>query len=158
MNLKDKEFLQKAIDLAVENMKSGNGGPFGAVIVKNGEVLATGANSVTTSNDPTMHAEISAIRNACAKLNTFQLDGCTIYSSCEPCPMCLGAIYWARPERLVFAASKDDAAEVGFDDSFIYKEIVLDYDKRRIITEQQLQTEGKVPFELWKDFDNKVDY
>jgi guanine deaminase len=158
MNLKDKEYLQMAIDLAVDNVKSGNGGPFGAVIVKNGEVLATGVNSVTTSNDPTMHAEIAAIRNACSTLSSFQLDGCTIYSSCEPCPMCLGAIYWARPERLVFAASKDDAAEVGFDDSFIYKEIVLDYNQRSIATEQQLATEGKQPFELWKNFESRIDY
>lgn len=147
-----------AIDLAVENVKSGKGGPFGAVITKDGELLATGTNSVTTSNDPTMHAEVAAIRNACTKLSTFQLDGCTIYSSCEPCPMCLGAIYWARPERLVFAASKDDAAEVGFDDSFIYKEIVLDYNQRSITTEQQLEEEGKQPFNEWKSFENRVDY
>lgn len=158
MTIKDKEFLQMAIDLAVENVNSGKGGPFGAVITKNGELLATGTNSVTTSNDPTMHAEVAAIRNACGKLNSFQLDGCTIYSSCEPCPMCLGAIYWARPERLVFAASKDDAAEVGFDDSFIYKEIVLDYNQRSIATEQQMNEEGKQPFIVWKNFENKVDY
>ncbi|MEI6347107.1 MAG: nucleoside deaminase [Bacteroidota bacterium] len=158
MKLEDKDFLKLAINLAIENVKSANGGPFGAVIVKDGVVLATGTNSVTTTNDPTMHAEIAAIRNACKKLNTFQLDSCTIYSSCEPCPMCLGAIYWARPERLVFAASKVDAAEVGFDDSFIYEEIVLDYDKRKIITEQQLPIEGKEPFEVWKSFDQRVDY
>lgn len=158
MNTKDKEFLQLAIDLAIENLKSGNGGPFGAVIVKDGALLATGVNSVTTSNDPTMHAEIAAIRNACTKLSNFQLDGCTIYSSCEPCPMCLGAIYWARPERLVFAASKDDAAEVGFDDSFIYKEIILDYDKRSITTEQMLNEEGKKPFAEWKKFESRIDY
>lgn len=158
MNTQDKEFLQMAIQLAVENLKSGNGGPFGAVIVKDGKLLATGTNTVTTSNDPTMHAEIAAIRNACTKLNTFQLDGCTIYSSCEPCPMCLGAIYWARPVRLVFAASKDDAAEVGFDDSFIYKEIVLDYDKRSIATEQMLNEEGKIPFTEWKKNENRVEY
>ncbi len=158
MKTKDKEFLQLAIDLAIKNLKSGNGGPFGAVIVKDGELLATGVNSVTTSNDPTMHAEVAAIRNACSKLNNFQLDGCTIYSSCEPCPMCLGAIYWARPERLVFAASKDDAAEVGFDDSFIYKEIVLDYSLRSITTQQMLNEEGKQPFDEWKKFENRVDY
>ena len=158
MNTQDKEFLQLAIKLAIENLKSGNGGPFGAVIVKDGKLLATGTNTVTTSNDPTMHAEIAAIRNACAKLNTFQLDGCTIYSSCEPCPMCLGAIYWARPVRLVFAASKDDAAEVGFDDSFIYKEIVLDYSQRSIITEQMLNEEGKIPFTEWKKNEKRVEY
>ena len=158
MKSEDKDFLKLAIDLAIENVKSGNGGPFGAVIVKDGKVLATGSNSVTTSNDPTMHAEIAAIRNACSKLNAFQLDGCTIYSSCEPCPMCLGAIYWARPERLVFAASKDDAAAVGFDDSFIYEEIVLDYNKRKITTEQMLKTEGKEPFDVWTTFEQRVEY
>lgn len=154
----DHEFLKLAIQLAVDNVKSGKGGPFGAVIVKDGAVLATGANSVTTSHDPTMHAEIAAIRNACEKLSTFQLEGCTIYSSCEPCPMCLGAIYWARPERLVFAASKHDAAEVGFDDSLIYQEIVLDYGSRKIPTEQMLQIEGKAPFEAWRRFDQRIDY
>jgi len=158
MNIEDKKFLRLSIQLAIENIKSGNGGPFGAVIVKNGEILATGTNLVTSSNDPTAHAEVTAIRNACSKLNSFQLDGCTIYSSCEPCPMCLGAIYWARPERLVFAASKIDAASVGFDDSFIYDEINLKYHERKINTSQDLQDEGKEPFMLWSNQDNKIDY
>ena len=108
ISTEDKKFLQIAIDLAVENAQSGQGGPFGAIVVKNGEIIATGSNIVTVVNDPTAHAEVTAIRNACEKLNDFQLENCTIYSSCEPCPMCLGAIYWARPTRLVYAATKDE--------------------------------------------------
>lgn len=155
---KDKEFLRLAIELAKQNVNSGNGGPFGAVITKNGELLATGVNCVTTINDPTAHAEVTAIRNACSKLNSFQLDGCTIYSSCEPCPMCLGAIYWARPERLIFAASKNDAASVGFDDSFIYEEIPKALNERKMITIQVLSNESYAPFEEWKKSNQRVDY
>lgn len=154
----DKFFLKMAIDLAVENVKSGNGGPFGAVIVKNNEVVATGVNNVTTNNDPTAHAEVTAIRNACNKLQDYQLDGCTIYSSCEPCPMCLGAIYWARPARLIFAASKDDAASVGFDDSFIYTEIPKIISERSLETHQALQEVAYQPFEAWKTIDQKKEY
>ena len=153
-----EEFMQKAIDLASENVKSGNGGPFGAIIVKNGEIIATGVNNVTTYNDPTAHAEVTAIRNACKKLNTFQLDDCEIYSSCEPCPMCLGAIYWARPKALYFAADKDDAAEVGFDDSFIYKEINLDYNSRSIATEIIKMKTKTQPFIDWKNSEFSVEY
>lgn len=153
----DKHFLKMAIDLAIENVKSG-GGPFGAVIVKNNEVVATGTNNVTIKNDPTAHAEISAIRNACDKLQDYQLEGCSIYSSCEPCPMCLGAIYWARPEKLVFAASKDDAASVGFDDSFIYTEIPKEIHERKLLTYQALQKEAYVPFEIWKNMEQKTEY
>lgn len=153
----DKHFLKMAIDLAVENVKSG-GGPFGAVIVKNNEVVATGVNNVTTNNDPTAHAEISAIRNACEKLQDYQLEGCSIYSSCEPCPMCLGAIYWARPKKLVFAASKDDAASVGFDDSFIYNEIPKAIHERKLDTYQALQKEAYAPFEIWKNMEQKTEY
>ena len=114
-----KKFMREAIRLSMENVQSGNGGPFGTVIVKNGKIIATGVNEVTKSNDPTAHAEMIAIRNACEKLNSFQLDGCDIYCSCEPCPMCLGAIYWARPKSIYFANSKKDAAEINFDDNFI---------------------------------------
>jgi len=157
MNNKER-FLQMAIELAKENVEKGNGGPFGAVIVKNGEVIATGSNSVTTLNDPTAHAEVTAIRNACKELNSFQLDDCEIYSSCEPCPMCLGAIYWARPKALYFAADKNDAAKAGFDDSFIYKEIKLDYSKRHIIT-QQINIKDKLkPFEVWDVSSLKMEY
>lgn len=155
---KDKEYLNLAIKIARENVRSGNGGPFGAVITKNGELLATGVNCVTSINDPTAHAEVTAIRNACSKLNSFQLDGCTIYSSCEPCPMCLGAIYWARPDKLIFAASKNDAASVGFDDSFIYEEIPKALHERKMTTIQVLLEEGYTPFDEWKKSNQRVDY
>ncbi len=158
MTQQQEKYMQLAIELAQENIKSGNGGPFGAVIVKDGEIIATGANSVTSKNDPTAHAEVTAIRNACKKLNSFQLDDCEIYSSCEPCPMCLGAIYWARPKALYFAADKHDAANAGFDDSFIYDEIKLDYSKRSILSKQiDIETKLK-PFEDWNASELKVDY
>ncbi len=158
MNKTKEEYMQMAIDLAQKNVEEGKGGPFGAVIVKNGEIIATGANSVTTLNDPTAHAEVTAIRNACKKLNSFQLDDCEIYSSCEPCPMCLGAIYWARPKALYFAADKDDASNAGFDDSFIYEELELDYSKRSILT-QQLKMNSKLkPFEIWDKSSLKLAY
>jgi len=130
----NEQFMTEAIRLAVENVTSGNGGPFGAVVVKDGKIIGKGVNVVTASNDPTAHAEVSAIRNACSALGSFQLEGCEIYSSCEPCPMCLGAIYWARPARLYFAGTKRDAANVGFDDSFIYEEINQPFEKRKIQT------------------------
>src|SRR5438045_1315378 len=123
MTEKDEYFMQRAIRLAQNGMDSNAGGPFGALVVKDGEIIAEGSNRVTSTNDPTAHAEIVAIRNACQKLNSFQLDGCRIYTSCEPCPMCLGAIYWARPEKVFFACTREDAANVGFDDQFIYDEI-----------------------------------
>ncbi len=154
----DKKFLQQAIDLAIENVESGRGGPFGALIVKDGNVIATGVNVVTSSNDPTAHAEISAIRNACDKLNSFQLEDCIIYSSCEPCPMCLGAIYWARPKRLVFAADKDMAAAAGFDDAFIYKELDLSLDERWLETENIILKESNKPFLAWENNTKKTEY
>ena len=149
--------MRKAIELAVENVKNG-GGPFGAVIVKNGEIVSTGVNRVTANNDPTAHAEVSAIRAACEKLGTFMLDGCEIYSSCEPCPMCLGAIYWAHIDRLYYGCNKYDAADAGFDDSFIYKELELDASKRRLKTEELLPDEAKVAFEAWKNNESKIEY
>src|ERR1700757_2669307 len=121
--MSDKKFMQEAIELSVNNVKSGRGGPFGAVVVKDGRIIAVSANSVTSTNDPTAHAEVNAIREACRALGTFQLDGCEIYTSCEPCPMCLGAIYWARPDRVYFAATAGDAAATGFDYSFLYEEL-----------------------------------
>lgn len=157
-NKDDIYFLQMAVDLAAENVRSGKGGPFGAVIVKDGEVLATGVNLVTTNNDPTAHAEVTAIRNATAKLNDFQLNGCTLYSSCEPCPMCLGAIYWARPERLVYATSKHDAADAGFDDAFIYEELELPIAQRHLQTECCPSESFLLPFQLWKEFEGKTEY
>jgi len=150
--------MAQAIRLAVDNVKSGNGGPFGAVVVKNGEVISTGVNSVTSSNDPTAHAEVIAIREACKKLNSFQLDDCEIYASCEPCPMCLGAIYWARPVTLYFAGTKKDAANIGFDDSFIYEEINIPYQKRKIITEHIEHPETLAPFIEWKNKVDKIKY
>ena len=151
-------FIDKAIELAIENVKSGKGGPFGAVIVKNGEIIATGANSVTHSFDPTSHAEIVAIRNACQVLHSFQLDDCFLYSSCEPCPMCLGAIYWARPKALFFAANHFDAAQAGFDDSFIYKEIILPIEERKIPTNQIKHPKSTEPFQQWIIEENKISY
>jgi tRNA(Arg) A34 adenosine deaminase TadA len=153
----NKEHMRKAIDLAIENVKNG-GGPFGAVIVKNGEIVSTGVNRVTANNDPTAHAEVSAIRAACEKLGTFMLDGCEIYSSCEPCPMCLGAIYWAHIDRLYYGCNKSDAADAGFDDSFIYKELELDSSERRLKTEELLPDEAKAAFEAWKSNESKIEY
>ena len=147
-----------AIDLASENVKSGNGGPFGAVVVKDGKIVATGVNTVTTSNDPTAHAEVNAIRNACEKLDSFQLDGCEIYSSCEPCPMCLGAIYWARADKLFFAATKTDAAKVGFDDSFIYKELEIPMQNRKLSTKVIQHIDRLMPFTLWSKMNEKIEY
>ena len=153
----NKEYMRKAIDLAIENVKNG-GGPFGAVIVKNGEIVSTGVNRVTANNDPTAHAEVSAIRAACEKLGTFMLDGCEIYSSCEPCPMCLGAIYWAHIDRLYYGCNKSDAADAGFDDSFIYKELELNSSERRLKTEELLPDEAKAAFEAWKSNESKIEY
>lgn len=149
--------MQKAIDLALENIKN-EGGPFGAVIVKDGVIIATGANRVTANNDPTAHAEVCAIRNACTKLQTFNLEGCEIYSSCEPCPMCLGAIYWAHLDKLYYACNKDDAADAGFDDSFIYKELELKREDRNLQSEILLPQEAKVVFESWKNQEDKTEY
>jgi tRNA(Arg) A34 adenosine deaminase TadA len=154
----EKKFLSEAIKLAVENVKNGNGGPFGAVVVKDGVIIGRGANSVTTANDPTAHAEVVAIRDACKNLGSFQLDGCVVYSSCEPCPMCLGAIYWARPEKLIFAATKEDASNVGFDDSFIYEEIAVPIGQRKICTEHLQHEDTLNPFTEWTVSQNKIEY
>lgn len=150
-------FMREAIKLSVKNVEIG-GGPFGAVIVKNGEIIATGVNRVTANNDPTAHAEINAIRNAAQKLGTFDLSGCEIYSSCEPCPMCLGAIYWAHVDKIYFGNTKKDAKEFDFDDSFIYQELDLPVEKRKIPTIQILQNEAIVAFKKWINKDDKVEY
>ncbi|NLB67144.1 MAG: nucleoside deaminase [Bacteroidales bacterium] len=157
MKSSEEKFMRLAIDLATENIKNG-GGPFGAVIVKDGEVIATGCNRVTASNDPTAHAEVNAIRAACKALDTFILKGCEIYSSCEPCPMCLGAIYWAHLDKLYYAGNKHDAADAGFDDSFIYKELELTPEDRRLKTEVLLEKEALRVFESWKAQEDKVEY
>jgi guanine deaminase len=152
------KFMKEAIHLAKENIKLNNGGPFGSVVVKNGQIIGRGINSVTTENDPTAHAEINAIREACSVLNSFQLDDCDIYTSCEPCPMCLGAIYWARPRRIIFAASQEDAGKAGFDDSRIYHEFSLPGEMRTIPSEQILQKEAQQVFEMWNNSEHKIPY
>lgn len=151
-------FMQEAIQISVTNVAEGKGGPFGAIVVKDGKIIARGANSVTATNDPTAHAEVIAIRNACNILKTFQLDGCDIYTSCEPCPMCLGAIYWARPARLFYANSKEDAAAVQFDDQFIYEEIAKPITERQLFTKQLLRNEGLEAFVKWSESSLKTDY
>jgi len=142
-------FMQRAIRLSEKSIENG-GGPFGAVVVKNNEIVAEAANQVTQNNDPTAHAEIAAIRLAAKKLNTFDLSGCTIFTSCEPCPMCLGAIYWAHIDKIFFANDRSDAKNIGFDDSLIYEEIKLSLEERKIPIKQILHTEGQIAFENWQ--------
>lgn len=153
-----QQWMKQAIDLAVENVRAGGGGPFAAVIVKESELVATGVNSVTTSNDPTAHAEIVAIRSACRALGNFQLQGCELYATCEPCPMCLGAIYWSRPKAYYFAYTRTQAAEAGFDDAFIYDQLQLPPDKRAIPAHHVLNTIGSDPFVEWDRSPHKVRY
>lgn len=153
----DEKFMQQAIDLSIENVANG-GGPFGAVIVRDGEVIATGTNRVTATCDPTAHAEVSAIRAACVKLGDFKLAGCTIYSSCEPCPMCLSALYWAGVERIFYGNTKEDAKAVNFDDSFIYDQIALDYSERSIPCINIMREQALAGFKAWSDKEDKVLY
>lgn len=153
----NEAFMRKAIELSIKNVKNG-GGPFGAVIVRGDEIIATGVNRVTDNNDPTAHAEVSAIRAACEKLGTFNLEGCEIYTSCEPCPMCLGAIYWAHLDRMYYGNNKHDAATIGFDDSFIYEEIALTPDKRRLVSQELLRDEAQQAFRDWMEKTDKVEY
>jgi len=150
--------MGKAIALSQKMMRAGKGGPFGAVVVRKGKIIATGHNQVTSTNDPTAHAEIVAIREACKKLKTFQLDDCELYTSCEPCPMCLSAIYWARLKKIYFANTRQDAAEIGFDDEFIYHEIPLPLKKRKIAMKQLLRKEARTAFDEWKIKEDKVLY
>jgi len=152
-----EELMRKAIELSIDNVKNG-GGPFGAVIARDGEIIATGVNRVTDSNDPTAHAEVSAIRAAAAKLGKFNLSGCEIYTSCEPCPMCLGAIYWARLDKIYFANNKTDAKNIGFDDSFIYDELALPLNLRHLSSENMMRDEAIKAFELWNKKADKVEY
>lgn len=156
--MNDKKYLQEAINLARKGMQTGAGGPFGAVIVRNGEIVGRGYNSVTSTNDPTAHAEVVAIRDACKNLGSFQLDDCILYTSCEPCPMCLGAIYWARPQRFVYASSRQDAADGGFDDDFIYREIPMSPADRSIKASQEMRDEGNVLFDEWLKMDDRTEY
>jgi len=151
-------FMRRAIQLAIENVHAGKGGPFAAVIVRNGEIIGEGANSVTSTNDPTAHGEINAIRNACRALNTFTLKGCEMYTSCEPCPMCLAATYWARIDAVYFGSSCDDAARGGFDDSYIYDEIRLHRDARSLPLRQILSDDAWRSFQAWIDMPEKTEY
>jgi guanine deaminase len=150
-------FMQQAIELASANVRAG-GGPFAAVVVKDGNVLATGVNQVVLAHDPTAHAEIVAIREACRVLADFQLTGCDVYASCEPCPMCLGALYWARPARIFFAATRDDAAAAGFDDALIYREILAPLSQRTVPTIHLHQARAARPFEQWRAKPDKTRY
>ena len=153
-----KKFMREAIRLSIENVQSGNGGPFGTVIVKNGKIIASGINKVTQSNDPTAHAEIVAIRRACETLGPCQLVGCEIYCSCQPCPMCLGAIYWARPDRIYFANTRKDAADINFDDNFIYNELDVSISQRKLPTTQLLRDEAQMAFTQWRESTAKTEY
>ena len=154
----DERFLREAIRLSIEKMDAGAGGPFGAVVVRQGQIVGTGWNLVTSANDPTAHAEIVAIRDACRRLGTFRLAGCEIYASCEPCPMCLGAIYWARIERLYYAATREDAARAGFDDASIYDQIVLPQARRSIPAAGHLRQEARAAFDAWAKKEDRVEY
>lgn len=153
----NEEYMKRAIELSVKSVENG-GGPFGAVIVKDGKIVAEGSNCVTLNNDPTAHAEVTTIRKACSTLGTFDLSGCEIYSSCEPCPMCLSAIYWARIERIYFGCDKTDAKDIGFDDSFIYEQIELKPEQRSIPSSQVLHEEALKAFRMWTEKEDKIEY
>jgi tRNA(Arg) A34 adenosine deaminase TadA len=154
----DQKFMRRAIELAIEGMKNNAGGPFGCVVVKDGEILSEGYNSVTSKNDPTAHAEVVAIRKACEKLETFQLNECTVYTSCEPCPMCLGAIYWARPAKVYYGCSREDAAAIEFDDQFIYDELDLSIGERKIPFDQLMRDEARMAFDQWAEKEDRTEY
>ncbi len=153
----NEEFMREAIELAKNSVTNG-GGPFGAVIVRDGKVVAAASNSVTLTNDPTAHAEVNAIREACRLAGDFKLDGAELYTSCEPCPMCLSAVYWAGISRIYYGAGKHDAAETGFDDSFIYDELTLPYEDRSIPAVQLLRDEANEAFRLWSEKEDKIEY
>jgi guanine deaminase len=152
------EFLREAIRLSIDKMEIGEGGPFGAVIVRNGEIVGRGWNRVTSTNDPTAHAEVVAIRDACARTGSFRLSGCAIYCSCEPCPMCLAAIYWTRLERIHFAATSGDAAEAGFDDRQLYQELARPPEERSVPMTSMLREEAQAAFQHWRQKPNRIEY
>jgi tRNA(Arg) A34 adenosine deaminase TadA len=158
MTSEEQKFLERAIELSREGMQAGKGGPFGCIIVKDGKIIGEGFNQVATTNDPTAHAEVVAIRNACKTLNSFQLTDCDVYTSCEPCPMCLGAIYWARPRRVIYANTKQDAASINFDDDFIYNEIERPGAERTIVFIHHPDQKALDVFEEWKHMKNKIVY
>ena len=155
---RERKFLEKAIELSAKGMKGGKGGPFGCVVVMGDEIIGEGCNMVTSSNDPTAHAEVVAIRKACEKLGTYQLAGCEIYTSCEPCPMCLGAIYWARPKKVVYANTREEAAAIEFDDDFIYNEINAPIAKRKIPFIHHPHPKAKEIFQEWENWEGKTKY
>ena len=155
---REEKFMQEAINLSRQGLKNNEGGPFGCVIVKNDKIIGRGNNRVTSTNDPTAHAEIVAIRDACRNLQTFQLEGCEIFTSCEPCPMCLGAIYWARPSIVYFANNRTDAAEIGFDDSMIYDEMITELDKRKIPIISLGRDQALKIFKEWEEKEDKTKY
>jgi tRNA(Arg) A34 adenosine deaminase TadA len=158
MTNQNEKFMQRAIDMAEKGMDTKAGGPFGCVIVKDGKVIAEGHNEVTSTNDPTAHAEVVTIRKACKTLNSFQLKDCTIYTSCEPCPMCLGAIYWARPKQVFYACNKIDAAQINFDDQFIYEELDKGIDNRTIKFTPILRQQAIKVFDKWDRMSDKTEY
>ena len=158
MDAPNPDFMREAIRLSIEKMQAGFGGPFGAVVVKDGQIIARGFNQVTTTHDPTCHAEVDAIRKACQALGTFQLEGCDLYTSCEPCPMCLGAIYWAHLDKIYYGNNKTDAARIGFDDSFIYDELALERKDRKKVMEELLPDEAIAAFRAWEEKADKVEY
>ncbi len=158
MENQHEKYMQRAIELARAGMQSGAGGPFGAVVVKDDVIIAEGWNRVTSTNDPTAHAEVTAIRLACEKLGSFQLDGCVIYTSCEPCPMCLGAIYWARPDKVYYGCDRQDAADIAFDDQFIYDEIDAPIGQRQIPFQQLAQAAAVEVFKAWAAKTDKTEY
>ena len=151
------KFMERAIELSIDSVKSG-GGPFGSVIVKDNKIISEGMNRVTKNNDPTAHGEIVAIRNACKNLNDFHLKGCELYTSCEPCPLCLSAIYWARIDKVYYANTRNDAQKIDFDDSFIYSELTKKINQRKIPMIQLMREEALKGFKLWEDTENKVKY
>lgn len=151
-------FMEKAVELSLENMRAGKGGPFGAIIVRQGKIVGTGANHVTSDNDPTAHAEVVAIRDACKNLGTFQLDDCQIYTSCEPCPMCLAAIYWARPKAIYYANTRKDAADIGFDDDFLYEELKKNLEERSLPIHQLDKSNALKVFDERKRKTDKIEY
>jgi len=155
---KVNRFMQRAIELSLDNVRSGAGGPFAALVVRDGAILATGTNQVTTSQDPTAHAEVVAIRGACQAIHNFQLSGCELYTTCEPCPMCMGAIYWARLARVYYANTRDDAAKIGFDDSFIYDQLVMPIEKRKIPMIGMMREQAIEAFHEWEKSQTKVKY
>ncbi len=154
----EQNFIMKAIQLALDNVKGNIGGPFGAIVIRKGEIVGVGQNHVTRLNDPTAHAEVQAIRDACQRLNTFQLDDCELYTSCEPCPMCLGAIYWARLKAVYYACTKEEAAIIGFDDKFIYEQLHIPHANRKIPMIKLSPSEARAPFQAWEMSVNKTNY